>query len=381
MLTPQYLQMCAYAIELLYEELNQNITNDIARRIVKTGNLTISARRQVRILQESGKLMDEIIADIANSAGMMKEEIARMFQEAGIKSMQFDAEPLISAGINANIILSPAMQQILEANMRKTQQYMGRLTMTTASTGQDTFISAMNEAQMKVQSGAFSYQEAFRRAIEQCADIGAKILYPTGARLSLEAAARTNILTGVSQTANKITEMNCVDLGAEYVETSAHAGARPTHAEWQGQVFMWKGSSREYRNFADATGYGTGDGLGGYNCRHSFYPYFPGISRRIYTKEVLESFERKKYTYNDTEYTEYEASQIQRRMERDIRDAKRRLNALESSMDECRNDELRAALEDSRDDARELLSQRRKKLTDFCNQTGMKKDYIRTKVA
>ena len=365
----------------MYAELNQQITNDICRRIAKTGRLTESAQWQTKQLQESGKLMDEIIADVARQTRKTEIEIRAMFEAAGIKSMQYDARALIAAGIDVNLKLSPAMQQILMANIIKTQGDMSRLTLTTASAGQDQFLNAMNEAQMKVQSGAFDYATAFRRAIEQCADQGAKIIYPTGARMSLEAAARTNILTGINQTVQKITELNCDDLGAEYVETSAHLGARPTHSEWQGQVFRREGSDSEHDNFEDVCGpIGEGDGICGWNCRHSYFPFFPGISKPAYDQKTLDSFDAVTCSYNGDDLTDYEASQIQRRLERDIRGAKVALNAVQASIGECSNEELAKALEESEKEARLKLREKRQKLTDFCNQTGREKDYVRTKV-
>lgn len=380
-LTPEYLQNVANEAEQLYAELNQQITNDICRRIAKTGNLTESAQWQVKQLQESGKLMDDIIDDVARQTGKTSAEIRAMFEAAGLRSMEYDARALIAAGIDVNLSLSPAMQQILIANALKTQGDMSRLTLTTASAGQDQFLTAMNEAQMKVQSGAFDYATAFRRAIEQCAEQGAKILYPTGARLSLEAAARTNILTGINQTCQKITELNCDDLGAEYVETSAHPGARPTHSEWQGQVFKREGSDYDHENFEDVCGpIGEGDGICGWNCRHSYFPFFPGISKPAYDQKTLDSFNAVTCEYDGNPLTDYEASQIQRRYERDIRKAKVAINAIHASIDDCKDEELAKALMDSEKEARAKLRAKRERLTDFCKQTGREKDYLRTKV-
>lgn len=380
-LTPEYLQNVANQAEAMYAELNQQITNDICRRIAKTGELTESARWQAKQLQESGKLMDEIINDVARQTGKSDAEIRAMFEAAGLKSMQYDARALIAAGIDVNLKLSPAMQQILTANIVKTQGDMSRLTLTTASAGQDQFLNAMNEAQMKVQSGAFDYATAYRRAIEQCADAGAKILYPTGARMSLEAAARANILTGINQTVQKITELNCDDLGAEYVETSAHPGARPTHSEWQGMVFRREGSDYEHENFEDVCGpIGEGDGICGWNCRHSYFPFFPGISQPAYDKKTLDSFNDITCSYNGDDLTDYEASQMQRRFERDIRSAKVALNAIQASRADCTNEALEKALRESETEAKAKLRAKREKLTDFCKQTGREKDYLRTKV-
>ena len=70
----------------------------------------------------------------------------------------------------------------------------------------------------------------------------------------------------------RMEEMDC-----EFVEVTAHEGARPTHAVWQGRVYHRGGAvvhdGERYEDFEAATGYGTGPGLCGWNCRHNFYPY------------------------------------------------------------------------------------------------------------
>lgn len=379
MLTPDYLQGCTADIVATYQELNETITKDIARRIIKTGRVTETAKWQAKQAQEAGKLLDDIIKDVAAISGRSNKEIAELFSEAGVASVAYDAAPLIAAGFQVETGLSPAMMQVLEANLRKTQRNMGNLSMTTASIGQQDFIDAMNRAIMMVQSGAFDYQTAIRRAIESIGGIGARVSYDTGGYISLEAAARMNILTSINQTAAKITIMNGERMGCEYYETSAHAGARLSHMEWQGQVFKIEGAD-QYPNFYDATGYGEVDGLCGVNCRHSFYPYFPGISQPAYSDEKLEEYANHRVEYNGTWYSDYEASQIQRRYERAIRDSKRIIGGYDAAIDEASDEETRRALEEGKAHAKQTYNARRQRLTDFCKQTGRKKDYIRHKV-
>ena len=124
--------------------------------------------------------------------------------------------------------------------------------------------------------------------------------------------------------------MYASELGAEYYETTAHAGARPSHSVWQGKVFKIEGTAPGYENFYEATGYGTGAGLCGWNCRHSFYPYWPGVSKPAYTKDDLEDYSRPKYSFAGNLLTEYECMQKQREYERAVREYKRILAAYDS---------------------------------------------------
>jgi hypothetical protein len=381
MLTPDYLAHCSDTIVAQYENLHEQITQDICRRVMKTGEMTYTAAWQAKMLQESGKLFDDIVADVAKTTGRSNEEIARLFNEAGVLSVKYDAEPLVRAGLKVETGLSPSMQQILEANAKVTQGEFSNLCMTTASVGQEGFIEAMNEAVMMVESGAFDPDTALRRVIDKAPLIGGSVMYPSGNTMSLEAAARMNIMTAVNHTVGKITEMNAERLGCQHYETSAHVGARPTHAEWQGQVFRIEGADSEYDNFYDATGYGEPDGLCGCNCRHSFYPYFPGISERNYSDEELEDLADRKVEYNGVEYSDYEASQIQRRYERAIRESKQKVAGYDEAIKNASTDESKRVLEEGRLNAKKTLNDRRQRLTDFTKQTGSNKEYIRMKTS
>ena len=379
MLTPEYLLTCTDDVIDMYRELDQAITNDICRRIAKTGMVTDTAKWQIQIAQESGAVLNDIVTQVAECTNRSQAEIWKMFKDAGIACMKFDAELVSGTGVKASLTLSPTMEQILAANANRTYTTLNNLMYTSAAQSQTLYYQVMNEAVMKVESGAFSYAEALRYAVDKCASEGAWVQYRSGARMHLEAAARMNLLTAIGQTAAKLTEMNAKDMGAEYYETSAHFGARPSHQEWQGQVFKIDGAD-EYPNFYDETGYGEGDGLCGWNCRHSFYPFFPGLSLPAYDKNMLDDYAAEKYPYNGKEYTDYQANQKMRKMERDIRDAKRKVAAYKEALDACRDDDTRSELERGYADAKALLRKRRAKLTDFCRQTGMEKDYLRVRI-
>jgi hypothetical protein len=117
----------------------------------------------------------------------------------------------------------------------------------------------------------------------------------------------------------------------DLVQTSAHIGARPSHAEWQGKVFSRSGASGKYPPFVESTGYGTPGGLLGINCRHSFYPFFEGLSENAYSGAERDDYAKQSIKVGDKEISVYEATQVQRRIERKIREWKRRAGAVEAA--------------------------------------------------
>lgn len=275
MLTPEYLNSFSSGYLGMCDVLNEQIIRDVARRIAKTGRITPTAEWQLKQAKQSGALMDDVIREVGVLTGKSDTEILRLFQDAGLSGMLQDAKPLLQAGKlkTSDIVLSGAMQRTMEAAAEKCRGEIGNLTLTTAIATQQEYMQTLNAAYMKVTSGAFSYQEAIRQAIRDAAVKGTSVMYDSGYISKLDTAIRTALLTGVNQTAGKMTELYASELGAEYYETTAHAGARPSHSVWQGKVFKIEGTAPGYENFYEATGYGTGAGLCGWNCRHSFYPY------------------------------------------------------------------------------------------------------------
>lgn len=103
------------------------------------------------------------------------------------------------------------------------------------------------------------------------------------------------------------------------------AGARPTHAVWQGKVW-----SKE--QLVTVCGLGTVTGLEGANCYHERYPFIPGISGRNWSDEWLEKKNREENTpkeFREKEYTVYEAKQKQRQMETAMRAQREKVQLLQ----------------------------------------------------
>lgn len=376
MLTPDYYESCVDDILNLYAQLEDDIISDVVRRMMKTGFVTESAKHQAEMLQNAGLLYDDILAEISKYTDASSAQVKALFEDAGVRTVNFDNQIYRAVGlVPVDIRQSPAMRQTLEAGYRKTLGNMRNLTLTTANMGQTTYYNACNQAYMKVISGAFSYQEAIKKAVQKTAQDGAFVLYPSGHRDRVDVAVRRSVLTGVGQTCREIGLMNAEENDCDLMELSAHFGARPTHAEWQGQIVSLSGR-KGYLSLSDI-GYGTGDGFGGWNCRHDWFPYFEGYSRRNYTDSYLKSLNEKNIEYNGEKYSQYEISQIQRKYEREIRSAKREKVAFDTAVKGTSDSELKAVMKSGSDYANQQIKEKQAQMRDFIQQTGNKRDYFR----
>lgn len=381
MLDPKYLEKFSDQLLGIIDVLVIAIIADMAKRIVKTGSITDSTKHQAEILQNAGLVYMDTITRVSQVSGYQKREVERMYQEAGIKNLKNESVYYRQAGKDViELKQSDGMQRILQANVRKTCQELDNLTMTTAVKSQSAYIQACNRAQMKVSTGAFSYDKAIADAIKEAAVQGTEVLYPTQHVDKLDVAVRRAVLTGVNQTAAELNLQYAKEVGCDYVETTAHSGARPSHAVWQGKVFCLSGMDSSYPNFYEVTGYGTGPGLCGWNCRHNFHAYFPGISTPGYTKEMLDDYSKKNVNYNGRQYTEYEAGQMQRSHERQIRETKRKLAGYNAAINEAKDDTLKNTLQGRFNEESVKLKKQEAALKDFCRETGRRYESARVQV-
>lgn len=187
-------------------------------------------------------------------------------------------------------------------------------------------------------------------------------------------------MTGVSQTTGEMQIARMDEMQWDLIETSAHAGARPGHAVWQGKVFSRSGTSRKYPDFVSSTGYGTITGLMGINCRHSFYPFYEGISKRAYTDDELKKINNETVKYNGEKIKIYEATQIQRSMERDIRKYKRQIAGYEGIILESKDENIIVEATSRLTAKKKDLEQSQEELRDFIKQTGLTRDRARERL-
>lgn len=327
-------------IEKHFSDLEMRIMEDIVRRIRKTGKITSTADWQINRL----KILGYSSEDIEN---MLKEVLNKSYPEMfelydKVIEWEYVRNKDIYEQINAEFIPyeeNEELQQIAEALIQQSGNELQNITKSLGfyldyGTGKpvltplaEVYQKYLDAACLDIVTGVFDYNSVLRRVVTQLTNSGLRqIDYASGRANRIDVAARRAVMTGVSQLSGKISEMNAKKLGTDYFEVEWHAGARPTHAAWQGRVY-----SKE--ELTTVCGLGSVTGLLGANCYHMYYPFVPGISVRNWTDEWLEEQNRKESmlkTFNDKEYTLYEAKQQQRKMETAMRAQREKVRLLQA---------------------------------------------------
>lgn len=375
MLTPDQLEALPRRFVQLWQQVEDDILQDIARRIKTLDELDPlppTAIWQAWRLAETRAVRSSAVATLAKYTGKSRAEIKRLLEAAGAQTLAADDAVYTAAGLDPPPVnQSPALLNLLNAGYRQTCGTWQNLTATTANTVTGTFEDRLSRAWGLVSTGALDYSTAIRRTVDDLADTMPYITYPSGHTDTLEVAARRAVLTGVNQTCAKLQLARMEEMDCEFVEVTAHEGARPTHAVWQGRVYHRGGAvvqdGERYEDFETATGYGTGPGLCGWNCRHNFYPFYPGFSVRNYTDERLAELDARNIPYGGGLYTRYEITQMQRALERRVRKYKRRYLA-----------ETAAGVDAGQSAAK--LKAARQQLSAFLAETGERVDGARAEV-
>ncbi|MGN0553463.1 MAG: phage minor capsid protein [Oscillospiraceae bacterium] len=347
-LTPEQLAEASTRLDGLTQKLEKTILDDICRRIAKAGTVTDTAEWQMLRLKEMGYANDIIEQAVSDYTKKSAAEVQQLFHEAAQVSDIFYSEMYTQSGKPfVPVDENPYMQQLITAAADQTKNELVNLTQSMGfavrqpdgsvafQPAAKAYQSALDLAQMQVATGTFDYTSAIRNSVKALTDSGLQFVdYASGHRNRADVAARRAILTGLSQMTGKVAERNANELETDIVEVTAHAGARPDHAEWQGRRYSLSGKSKEYPSLEEATGYGMGDGLKGWNCRHDFYPVIPGISPPAYTEEQLANIDPPPIEYNGKTLTYYECTQKQRAMETAMRKTKREIIAAKASGDD-----------------------------------------------
>lgn len=334
----EYKNRMANKIAAHYVELEERIIQDIVRRIVKTGEVTSTADWQINRLKIIGYSSEDIEKMLKTTLNKSYPEMFELYdkvinweyvrnkdlyEQVNAEYIPFEKNKHLNQAING---IAQQSLEDLENITRSLGFYLdinGKKTMTPLS---QVYTEHLDRACFDIVSGAFDYNSVLRRTVTQLTNSGLRTIdYASGWHNRVDVAARRAVMTGLSQITGKIIDYNAKKLGTEYFEVAWHAGARPTHAVWQGKVWTKE-------QLVSVCGLGTVTGLLGANCYHEYYPFFPGISERNWTDQWLEEKnqeENKPKEFQGKEYTVYEAKQRQRQMETAMRAQREKVRALQ----------------------------------------------------
>lgn len=382
MLSPDYLARIAEGSEEIASQLHTYIIRQIIdRMMIRIGRgddylLTSSDRWRIQVLQDAGYLLEDITAELSKYTKRQEKEIKAAMEDAGIKALEYDHRIYEAAGLSPMpLTQSQALIRLMERNYLATLGEWKNYTRTTAQSAQRLFINECDNAYHLVSSGAVSYTQAVKEAVNNVVSDGVIVHYPSGHKDTIETATARAVRTGVAQATGDISIKRMEEMDWDIILVSAHIGARTgdggqnqgNHLWWQGQFYSRTGKDKRFPPFSQ-TGYGTGEGLCGWNCRHSFgsgdgvnNPYTDIQTADNYKVEQLEK--------------------RQRTLERRIRKTKREVIGMQEAVDKCKDESVKFEMQLDIDRKSYLLQRKNKAYNEFCKANDLRTQQERLQIA
>lgn len=401
--TPEILDALPEELAELYRGLENTLLEEICSRLRISGQLNEVTVADIKALRSHGIPLEEIKRAIAETNKISMEKLDKLFDDVVARNQAYYSELITLADVTRPDTLVDAVA--IESIRRQTKNELRNITrsMGFLVNGGKTMLPPakayqhiLDMAVMKVESGAFSYNQAIAEAVKELATSGLMVdnegnknfvQYEKkpgrkkGHRDHIDVAARRSVMTGVNQINQKYREQSMDYLETDLVETTAHVGARNTgsgyfnHESWQGKIYNWRKYGNKHRgkypDFEDVCGMGQGGGIGGWNCKHSYWPYLDGIMEPTYSKNDLDAMkeENHKFTFEGVEYNGYTGTQQQRKIEREIRKQQRILTAQKA-----------AGLKADAKNTRILIKRLSEEYTEFSKAAGLPEQRERMRV-
>ena len=296
----------------------------IGKRIGKYGKLTVADLKSINNIAVVKQDIDAITKELAKVTGYNISQIEQMYAEL-LEEQHLANQPLYD--YRGKKFVPFAENRELQAIARayaKTKR-LGILVSNGKSIGlQKYYTDILDKAVMQVTTGATDFHTAMRDSIIELGGSGVRVDYGGGVTRRLDPVVRQNLLWGAKQASVEYNEMIYDELGCTGYEVDFHSNPRLSHEFMQGKQFV-VGKARtingvHFDSFDEAE-----ERLQDYGCLHYKTPIICGVSEPRYSPEELKRLNEqnaKRYTIDGKEYSGYDITQMQRRLESSVRNEK-----------------------------------------------------------
>lgn len=280
---------------------------------------------QIEALSMLGKLSQENLIVIAKKSGVALDTLIELLEQAGysaVSEVDTDLQTAVIAGAAVQPVSttpSASLVSILSTYAQQAKDLFNLVNSTMLAQSKQIYTTIINNTVGKVLLGVTTPQKALAETAAEWAKQGIPALVDkAGKKWSVEGYVNTVIRSTTNNVANDMQLERFKEFDVDLIEVSSHVDARPKCAICQGKIYSLSGKSKKYPAWSTST-YGEVDGLLGINCRHKIYAYIEGKSRKTYDPYPEHQVDKA-----------YKQSQQQRKLERNIRDAKKQLKMYEA---------------------------------------------------
>lgn len=339
-MTQEELNKAVEKIAARYNKLNTKYIRQIAEQIKAIGELNAKSLNQIAEMVRMNANLSEIITELTRLTELTKQDVRAIMQrvtEDEVMNARYLPYYAAQSGLPEDQITPEIAKQYVGADSEErlrravlamaaqTDDRLDNLSNTTAIS--EPYRAAIDKAVLAVNENVTSYTEAMRETVRSIGQAGMQVRYESGYHRRLDTAVRQNILDATGQLAQTAAITVGEALNYNAFEISAHAMSAPDHEPVQGHVFLtdefYKLQQNQPSQDADGQQFAAiRRPIKEWNCGHFAFPFDTRFSKRKYTPEQLQKFiddNKAGCVIGQKRYTLYEASQIMRRIECEIR--------------------------------------------------------------
>lgn len=322
MLTDEQIAEALALIDFRYQKVTEKYLKKVGETVNRIGKLNQSSINLLIQLRRMGVDVKTIERELQKVTNLTKKDIKDLYQKAAEEANTDARFDYITKGVEPD---SVRWNFLVESIWKQTAGQMDNLSKTTIIS--EGYREAIDEAVQAVTMGATDYNSTIRETVKKLGSAGLQVKYPSGAKKRLDSAVRMNILDGVRQVQQQAQELIGEEIGADGVQLTAHPMSAPDHEPVQGLIFNKENFQmmQSGRPFQDVDGNSYkpfSRPITQWHCRHLVYYILLGVSRPLYSKEQLEQWKKenaKGVTIDGQHYTRYEATQLMRKLELQMR--------------------------------------------------------------
>lgn len=322
MLTDEQIAEALALIDSRYQKVVELYLKKVGDTVNKIGKLNQSSINLLIQLRRMGVDMHTINRELRKATKLTKKDIKTLYRKAAQEENTDARFSYITKGVEPD---SVRWDRLVESIWEQTAGIMENLSKTTVAA--ENYREAIDEAVQAAAMGVGDYNSAIRNTIKRIGTAGMQVKYESGAKKRLDSAVRMNILDGVRQIQQEAQKLIGEEIGADGVDITAHPMSAPDHEPVQGRRFDIANFElmQTGRPFEDVDGNrykAFHRQITQWHCRHLVHYILIGVSRRLYTDEELQQWKednRRGVTIGGEHYTKYEATQLLRKIELQIR--------------------------------------------------------------
>ena len=355
-------------IEKLVERLIQRVEKaniyflkQIGAKIIQIKNLSPSDAHKLIQILKYGEVYDKIIKQVSKYTNLNIKEIDKIFKEFSIKDHSFNKQfyqyrnkPYIPyeqnealkrqtqalANIVKNEMYDYTRKNVLGYAIRDTNNNIVKFMPL-----KETYNKVLDEAFIQISQGKETFDSAMSRILKEIGGSGIRTIeYESGRHIRLDSAIRMHTQSRLRELHNENQELFGKEFDADGVEITVHSNPAPDHEKVQGRQFStvipsknelseWGKlqAGKEAKDYKGNTYTLDYDHKNGYrpisemNCYHYVYSIVLGVSEPEYSDKELQQIINDNnigFEFEGKHYSNYEGTQLQRMLERRIREQK-----------------------------------------------------------